>query len=111
MHLQIAPKHRLKAKQAPKGYDMTRLRSDEALNHFNTALDEKVGPVDVESPVIETAWTSLQEANNVACKESIGHARRVNRDWFDENDATLTRLIDEKRAALNAFRADPNYLS
>ena len=40
---------------------MTRLRSDEALNHFNTALDEKVGPVDVESPVIETAWNSLQE--------------------------------------------------
>ena len=63
---------------------MTRLRSDEALNHFNTALDEKVGPVDVESPVIETAWNSLQEAINVACKESIGHARRVNRDSFKD---------------------------
>jgi len=58
--------------------------------------------------MIETAWNSLQEAINVTCKESIGHARRVNRDWFDKNDATLTRLIDEKRAALNAFRADPN---
>jgi len=58
--------------------------------------------------VIETAWNSLQEAINVACKESIGHARRVNRYWFDKNDAILTRLIDEKRAALNAFRADPN---
>ena len=31
----------------------------------------------------------------------------MNRDWFDENDTTLTRLIDEKRAALKAFRADP----
>ena len=62
----------------------------------------------MESPVIETAWNSLQEAINVTCKESIGHAHRVNRDWFDENDATLTRLIDEKQAALNAFRADPN---
>ena len=51
---------------------------------------------------------SLQEAINVACKESIGHARRVNGDWFDKNDATLTRLIDEKQAALIAFRADPN---
>ena len=78
MCLQIAPRHRQKAKQAPKRYNMTRLRSDEALNHFNRALDEKVGPVDVESPVIETAWNSLQEAINVACKESIGHARRVN---------------------------------
>jgi len=82
---------------------MTRLRSDEALNHFNTALDEKVGPVDVESPMIETAWNSLQEAINVACKESIGH-----HDWFDENEVTVTRLIDEKRAALITFRADPN---
>jgi len=71
MRLQIAPKHWQKAKQAPKRYDMTRLRSDEALNDFNTALDEKVGPVDLESPVIETAWNSLQEAINVACKESI----------------------------------------
>ena len=71
---------------------MTRLRSDEALNHFNTALDEKVGPVDVESPVIETAWNSLQEAINVTCKESIGHARRVNRDWFDENVVTLSTV-------------------
>ena len=79
-----------------------------ALNHFNSALDEKVGPVDVESPVTETAWNSLQEAINVTCKESIGYARRVNFDWFDKNDVTLTRLIDEKRAALNAFRADPN---
>jgi len=86
---------------------MTRLRSDEALNHFNTALDEKVGAVDVESPVIETAWNSLQEAINVTCKESIGHARRVNRNWLDENDATLIHLIDEKWAALNAIRADP----
>ena len=50
---------------------MTRLRSDEALNYFNTALDEKLGPVDVESPVIETAWNSLQEAINVACKERM----------------------------------------
>ena len=62
----------------------------------------------MESPVIETTWNSLQEAINVACKESIGHARRVNRDWFDKNDATLTRHIDKKRKALNAFRADPN---
>jgi len=43
MRLQIAPKHRQKAKQAPKRYDMTTLRGDEALNHFNTALDENVG--------------------------------------------------------------------
>ena len=50
---------------------MTTLRSDEGLNHFNRALDEKVGPVDVESPVNETAWNSLQEAINVACKESM----------------------------------------
>ena len=89
-------------------YDMTRLRSDEALNHFNTALDEKVGSVDVESPVIETARNYLQEAINIACKESIGHAHCVNRNWFDKNGVTLTRLIDEKRAALNGFRADPN---
>jgi len=68
---------------------------------------DEVGPVDVESPVIETAWNSFQEAINIACKESIGHARRVNRDWFDENDATLTRLIDEKRAALNAYGNHP----
>ena len=69
---------------------MTRLRSDEALNHFNTALDEKkVGPVDVESPVIETAWNSLQESINVACEESIGHVRRVNRDSVSYTHLTL----------------------
>ena len=61
----------------------------------------------MESPVNETAWNSLQEAINVACKESIKYALRLNRDWFDEKDTTLTRLIDEKRAALNAFRAAP----
>jgi len=35
-------------------------------------------------------------------------SRHVNRDWFDKNYVTLTRLIDEKRAALNAIRADPH---
>jgi len=80
VHLQIAPKHWQQAKQAPKRYDMTSLRNDESLSHISAALDEKVGLVDVESLVIVTAWNSLQEAINVACKESIGHTRCVNRN-------------------------------
>jgi len=63
--------------------------------------------VELQDRVPSKGLREKLEAINIACKESIGHARRVNRDWFGENDPTLTRLIDEKWAALNAFRADP----
>lgn len=42
--------------------------------------------------------------------EVLGHAKKKNKDWFDENDKEIQQLLAKKRSAHQAHLAQPSCL-
>ena len=67
---------------------------------------EPIAEPTTSSPsAITREWTVLSKKLYLASTQVLGFRRKKHRDWFDENNEELTRLINEKNRAHN------NYLS
>ncbi|KAK3889203.1 hypothetical protein Pcinc_006774 [Petrolisthes cinctipes] len=77
-------------------FDCDKLRNPQLAQNFREACERHlVDPVDQAS--VEDHWTTLRDAMTRAAEETIGFVSKKNQDWFDENDGTISLLIEAKR--------------
>ena len=55
-----------------------------------------------------TAWTPTSTVGTVqeSAKLTIGPKKKVNQDWFDENDERIKKLLDDKKKAFIEWQKD-----
>ena len=49
-----------------------------------------------QSSGIEERWTHLKEATHKAASEALGKPTKKSKDWFDDNDDKIQKLLDQK---------------
>ncbi|KAK3870093.1 hypothetical protein Pcinc_024644 [Petrolisthes cinctipes] len=77
-------------------FDCDKLHNPQLAQNFREACERHlVDPVDQAS--VEDHWTTLRDAMTRAAEETIGFVSKKNQDWFDENDETISLLIEAKR--------------
>ena len=60
---------------------------------------------------IESIWRNLTATIESVAKDTIGLKTRVHRDWFDENDSDIRRLLSEKNSAHSASLRNPSSIA
>ena len=76
-------------------FDCAKLKDPQTSQNFREALAEHlIDPPELTSTEVD--WTFLRSAMLAAGEETVGYVRKRSQDWFDENDDTITRLIEAK---------------
>ncbi|GFO43238.1 hypothetical protein PoB_006974300 [Plakobranchus ocellatus] len=57
---------------------------------------EEIPPNDDPTPDI--LWENMKSVILKTSEEVLGHTKRKNKDWFDENDQNIQKLLANKRA-------------
>lgn len=52
-------------------------------------------------------WENLKSAILKTSEEVLGHTKKKNKDWFDENNKEIQDLLSKKRAAHHAHLSQP----
>jgi len=60
-----------------------------------------------DDPTPNILWENLKSAILKTSEEVLGHTKKKNEDWFDENDKEFQDLLSKKRAANQAHLAQP----
>ena len=75
------------------------LKQKDIKTNFQLLLNENLHaeyPDDVEQH-----WSILKTAMLSACQETNGFLKRKHQDWFDENNAEIQSVRDQKTSAYN----------
>ena len=84
------------------------LRNREVVQKRQTKIKEKLdSPAAlIEDPLQQ--WEQLKLALQEASVEAIGFVTRKNRDWFDESDNEIQKLLEKERSCHKFVLARPN---
>jgi len=85
--LRIRKKIRLNGVKAPKRLNVSKLSDSIVRRQLSQRLDEAN---------LEESWDTFKECMYTVGSEVLGHVVRKHRDWFDDNDASVTELLAEK---------------
>ena len=85
--LRIRKKLRMEGVKVPKRIDVSKLKDSHTLEIVNAALD---------SLPLDGSWDSYKECILATCSELLGFRQRKKKDWFDENDNDINKLLAMK---------------
>ena len=98
MSLHITPTRRKTAKSCRPAIDAAKLKQLEHSRMFAKDLDDRLtanGPLSGPPP---QQWEQFNTLVTESAKLTIGPKKKVNQDWFDENDERIKELLDDKKA-------------
>lgn len=87
-------------------FDCSKLRNPQLAQNFREACERHLADP-VGQATVEHHWTTLRDAMTRAAEETLGYTTKKRQDWFDENDATISLLIEAKRQARLALENQP----
>lgn len=79
-------------------FDCSKLRNPQLAQNYREACERHLADP-VGQATVEHHWTTLRDAMTRAAEETLGYTIKKKQDWFDENDATISLLIEAKRQA------------
>lgn len=107
LKLQFKPKPKKKGNPTKK-LNVGSLCREEVKAKFQTDLQQKLAESPcIDDPTPDTLWENLKSAILKTSEEVLGHTKKKNKDWFDENDEEIQDLLAKKRAAHQAHLAQP----
>ena len=56
---------------------------------------------------LDEDWCTTADRLLETAVDTLGYQKKRHRDWFDENDAELTRLVDQKNSAHDRYLSQP----
>ena len=85
-------------------FDVAQLcRSDTKVKELQDSLSNKLR-APPETGDVEADWDCMKKCITDACTETLGHMKKRNEDWFDENAAIILPLVEAKRSAFSAWQ-------
>ena len=107
LRLQFKPKQRKKSNPKKK-LNVGSLCREEVKAKFQAnlqqILDESPSTNDPSPSIL---WENLKSAILKTSEEVLGHTKKKNEDWFDENNKEIQDLLSKKRAAHQAHLSQP----
>ena len=97
----IQPPRKKIGSKPQRKFDVIRLKQPGTSQEFKEALRDTLN-VAAQSAMQDTntgineSWSALRDATVKAAEKTIGFAKKKSRDWFNDNAAEMTPLLDEK---------------
>lgn len=111
LKLRVEPKRRPQGVKAPKRLNISKLKVSNIKQSLVDTLEERLDATVLTGQDVETAWAALRDTVYNTAMECLGSTTRKHKDWFDENDAEIKQLLEEKYSAYKAHLADPTSIS
>mgnify|MGYP000515452830 CR=1 FL=1 len=109
LRLQFKPKQRKKGNPMKK-LNVSSLCREEVKAKFQANLQQILDESPcTNDPSPSILWENLKSAILKTSEEVLGHTKKKNKDWFDENNKEIQDLLSKKRAAHQAHLAQPTY--
>ena len=109
LNLRIQHPRRPQKPKPPKRLNVSKLECKETADEFSKKISSELSKADpTENSSIEEKWASFRDTVHCTALELLGPARRSNKDWFDDNDEEIQRLLDSNHKARLAHQSDPN---
>ena len=110
LSLRIRPPAR--RQPAKKKLNCTGLADAENRAQLAAAVEERLLQNDnlQENPVnwVEVSWDRISRSLMTAAEQVLGHTKRKNADWFDENIGYIRELLESKYRAHAAYKNNPS---
>ena len=107
LRLQFKPKQKKKGNPKKK-LNVGSLCREEMKAKFQANLQESLDESPcTNDPSPSILWENLKSAILKTSEEVLGHTKKKNKDWFDENNKEIQDLLSKKRAAHQAHLAQP----
>jgi exonuclease III len=100
--LLIQPSRRPQGQKVAKRLNVNKLKLPSAQEELSTAMSQQLPEVSSND------WDSLKTIVHSVALQVLGPKTRNHQDWFDENDAEIQTVLEEKRLLHKAHRDDPN---
>ena len=88
--LHIKKPTRKNGSKVPKKYCVARLKEEETADTFRESVASQLPDID------DTNWDSLKKALLNSAETILGHIKHHHKDWFDDNDAEIRKLLDQR---------------
>ena len=107
LNISIQPKRRQR-KNFNKRLNVTKLERPSGYKKPRNDLDANLKSLDFGFKSVDEDWTVFRYViDNTVC-EQLDLNQRKHQSWFDENDADIQVLLEEKRQAFRAHQQDTN---
>lgn len=90
----------------PKSVDIDKLHSPEVQDEYQKDLSDLLTEFDTRNGEMLSQWQYLSSSVLEVAAKVLGHKKRINEDWFDQNDSDLVAALKKHRNLLR--RSDGN---
>ena len=108
LKLVIQPQKRPQGLKAPKKMDPARIADPVVKATLMTQLSEIMKDQTVDPENIGGSWTHFTDSVHKVSMETVGAPSRVHQDWFDDQNADIQQLIDQKHQLFRSHLSDPS---
>eukprot|EP00795_Rhopilema_esculentum_P004203 gene4203-20390_t len=99
----IQPSRRPQGQKVAERLNVKKLKLPSAQKELSATMSQQLSVIDGND------WDSLKTTIHSVALQVL--APRNHQDWFDENDAGIQKLLEEKRQLYKAHQDDPNSAS
>ena len=111
LNISIQPRRRPQGKRFNKRLNVTKLERPSVHQTFRNDLDAQLEGLNLGLKRADEDWAAFRDVVYNSALEHLDINQRKHQDWFDENDADIQKLLEEKRKAFRAHQQDPKSTS
>ncbi|KAK3871112.1 hypothetical protein Pcinc_023758 [Petrolisthes cinctipes] len=108
LNIHIQPQRRPQGQRVAKRLDVSKLECSPIAQELVSVLDCKPADLQANSDDIEKDWETLKTSVHSTTLQVLDPATRNHPDWFDENDAEIQKLLEEKCQLLIRMTPHPH---
>ena len=86
----------------PKRLNVSKLIDPSISDQLQESIRENLSSTTPENFSLKQRWVYHRDTIYNSAKDTIGFQKRNHRDWFDENNPTISNLLNQKQAAFQA---------
>ncbi|VDM04196.1 unnamed protein product [Schistocephalus solidus] len=105
MRLRLQPRRRPQDKRPPGKLNTLLLNLLAHCFDFSNQITEKLKDLHApaDNATVETRWCQLRNVIRSIALKFLERAHRQHQDWFDDNDANISKLLAEKNGLHKAY--------
>jgi len=106
LHIHTRKKRRPQGQKTAKRLNVAKLQCAEICQSLQSELDSNLVDFHPEQLTVEDGWSTFRNVVYNSAFKHLGRTQRRHQDWFDENDAEIQALLDEKHRLHKAYLND-----
>jgi hypothetical protein len=102
VQLHVLKKRRPQGQKPHKRLNVCKLNCEQTSQRLLEELEVQASNIQITDEV-EESWKSFRDIIFESCLNILGNRKRHHQDWFDQNDAEIAEMLDEKHRLLTAY--------